>query len=301
MQFDYLETYDGRRIRFGSEPGGGSSKDPLLVLLNGRSEFMEKYLPVTEKLRQRGFRILSMDWYGQGLSQRPLEDRHKGYVFDFKDYLSDLDLFFHQVVCPLGHPVTLLAHSMGGHLALRFLMHGSRWVERAILVSPMVDIHTFPFPRSVAEWLSRAAVAAGAGRRYASANGSYDPRKVCFRGNPLTHDPRWFRLEHDWIARNPDLALGGVTWQWLKAAFDSIALLKRAGTMERVTTRVKVFSAQQDRVVSNRAQQALCRRMPGCEMITVPGARHEILHETDTVQEMFWQAFDTFTGIPPRV
>ena len=38
----------------------------VCVLLNGQTEFIEKYFEVIDELRGRGFAVATMDWRGQG-------------------------------------------------------------------------------------------------------------------------------------------------------------------------------------------------------------------------------------------
>ena len=294
MTYDYFRGCGGGRLRYGWAGVSGKGARRCLVLLNGRSEFMERYEPVVARLVQRKFHVLSMDWRGQGLSVRSLANPLKGYVEDFRVYLDDLTLFFNEKVAPLGLPVTFLAHSMGGHMALRFMEKMGTAVENAVLVSPMVDIVTWPVPRKVARHLARWAVALGRGDAYIPGRGDYQPGQVRFQGNPLTHDPGRFWQEHRIIDRNPALALGGATWQWLKAAFDSIDYLAMDHVARRITPPVLFLSAEQDRVVSRQAQEKLCRQMPRATFVSVPGARHEILNESDAVLTFFWKAFDGF-------
>src|SRR5258708_23479864 len=85
------------------------------VLLNGQTEFIEKYFEVIDELRSRGFAVATMDWRGQGGSERALtDDGRKGYVQDFAEYDDDLAAFMAQVVAPMGGKPIALAHSMGG-------------------------------------------------------------------------------------------------------------------------------------------------------------------------------------------
>ena len=42
----------------------------ICVLLNGQTEFIEKYFEVIDELRGRGFTVATMDWRGQGGSSR---------------------------------------------------------------------------------------------------------------------------------------------------------------------------------------------------------------------------------------
>ena len=49
----------------------------VCVLLNGQTEFIEKYFEVIDELRGRGFAVATMDWRGQGGSTRMTEDSRK--------------------------------------------------------------------------------------------------------------------------------------------------------------------------------------------------------------------------------
>ncbi|GAB6143985.1 alpha/beta fold hydrolase [Desulfocicer niacini] len=296
MQFRYFKAEDNQLLRYGMAQASHGSPRGCLLFLNGRSEFMEKYEKVVDQLVSRGFLVVSLDWRGQGLSVRELENRDKGYVRSFQCYLDDLAAFFMKVITPLGLPVTILAHSMGGHIALRAMACMGIHVKNAVLISPMVDIVTRPIPRVLAGVLARQMVSWGKEELYVPGNGDYNPDKVQFENNPLTHDLHGFWQEHRCIEKNRDLALGGVTWGWLNAAFESINTLTKTDVVPRITLRVLLLSAAQDQVVSCKAQKKLCERLPRGTFVSVPRARHEILNESEEVLAFFWKQFDRFTA-----
>ena len=125
-------------------------------MLNGRREFMEKYRETIGELIERDFDVYSLDWRGQGLSSRMLANRHKGFIEDFDIYLNDLQMFVSNIVIPKAiDPLIILAHSMGGHIALRFIHDHPKMVERAVLTAPMIDILTSPLSRWFASFISR--------------------------------------------------------------------------------------------------------------------------------------------------
>ncbi len=296
MQFHYFRAGDNQLLRYGmAQPSHGSTRGCLLFL-NGRSEFMEKYENVADQLVSRGFLVVSLDWRGQGLSVRELENRDKGYVRSFQCYLDDLAFFFMKVITPLGLSVTILAHSMGGHIALRSMAGRGICVKNAVVLSPMVDIVTSPIPRVLAGVLARQMVSWGQEELYVPGNGDYNADKVKFKNNPLTHDCHGFWQEHRCIEKNRDLALGGVTWGWLNAAFESIDALAKTDVVQRITPQVLLLSAAQDRVVSCKAQEKLCKQLPRGTFVSVPRARHEILNESEEVLAFFWHHFDRFTA-----
>jgi lysophospholipase len=297
FEFGWFTAGNGHRLRFGRAEALEGTAKGLVLLLNGRSEFLEKYAEVAQGLTARGYTVLSLDWRGQGLSVRELETRQKGYVRTFDDYLADLDLFYDLHVKAAGFPVSILAHSMGGHLALRFMHDHPMEVDRAVLVSPMVDIVTAPFPRIAARAMANIACASGFAESYVLGGANYTPENVRFETNRLTHDQEQFENEKRLIADTPDLALGDVTYAWVKAAFDSIETLSGRGYARQIKTPVMMVSAREDRVVSVKAQKRLFKNMSGCEFVSIPGAFHEILHETDPIREVFWNNFDGFMSI----
>ncbi len=302
VRFGTYTTADATRLRSGRWDPAGRQVRGSVVLLGGRKEFLEKYAETAADLARRGFTVFSFDWRGQGLSGRRLPERLKGYVQDYRHYEQDLVEFFQNFVQPeAARPVFILAHSMGAHVALRFLHRTPQTVDKAVLVSPMLDIDTKPFPRWVVAGLARLGRLIGAEEALVPGSGGRTNVDRPFEGNTLTADPRRFAVEKNAVALNPDLALGGVTFAWLSATLASIAHIRRAGYLERIHTPLLMVAAADDRVVSVAAQRRACRRLPDCRLVVIPGARHEILMETDAIRSQFWRAFDEFIVHPLRV
>ncbi len=297
FEFGWFTADKGHRLRFARADAPEGTAKGLVLLLHGRFEFLEKYAEVARELTARGYTVLSLDWRGQGLSVRELENRQKGYVKTFDDYLADLDLFYHLHVKSAGLPVSILAHSMGAHLALRFMHANPMWVDRAVLVSPMVDIVTAPFPRIAVRAMANVACASGLAESYVIGGSNYTPEHVRFETNRVTHDRERFENGKALIAANPELAMGDVTHAWLKAAYDSMETLSGRGYARQIKTPVMMVSAREDSIVSVKAQKRLFKSMSGSEFVSVPGAFHEILHETDPIREVFWNHFDGFISI----
>src|ERR1700691_609509 len=135
-----LKTPDGvtlRFARFAPPPG----RKGTVVLLQGRAEYIEKYFETVRDLRARGFAVATFDWRGQGLSDRALADRNKGYVRSFADYDTDLETFMREIVLPdCPPPLFALGHSMGATVLIRAAYRGQRWFDRIVLSAPMIGI-----------------------------------------------------------------------------------------------------------------------------------------------------------------
>src|SRR5262249_29597357 len=109
-----LTTPDGVNLRYACWAPPPQGRKGTVCLFHGRAEFIEKYFEVVSELRSRGFAVATLDWRGQGLSDRALSDTHKGHVWNFDEYGTDLTSFMQEVVLPdCPPPFFSLAHSTG--------------------------------------------------------------------------------------------------------------------------------------------------------------------------------------------
>ena len=135
-----LKTGDGVSLRFARwHPPPG--RKGTVCLFQGRAEFIEKYFETVRELRSRGFAVATLDWRGQGGSERKLSDPRKGHVGDFSEYEDDLETFMKEVVLPdCPPPIFAIGHSMGGTVMMRLARQGSRWFDRIVLSAPMIRL-----------------------------------------------------------------------------------------------------------------------------------------------------------------
>src|ERR1700741_82565 len=89
-----------RAARF--EPAPDVPARGVCVLLNGQTEFIEKYFEVIDELRSRGFAVAALDWRGQGGSVRLIPEAPlKGHIHDFTEYDADLQALMVELVTPM--------------------------------------------------------------------------------------------------------------------------------------------------------------------------------------------------------
>ncbi len=291
----WLDTPDGLRLRAAAWPDGPRG---TVLLLNGRTEFIEKYLEPVAELRSRGFAVWSLDWRGQGQSSRLLPDPVPGHAVRFTDHLGDLDLLLDRLVLPdaRGRPLVLLAHSMGGHLGAHLLARRAPLFGRAILLAPMMDFrHKRGLSlRSVRLLASAACLVPGVAGRPGPGTSRLPPLDRPFDDNPLTGCADRYAADAAWMREQPGLQVGGATWGWLRAASASIAALHRPSFARAITCPVLVLLAGDDRLVDNRATRRFAARLPQATLVEFPGARHELLREHDAHRRMVWDAVDRF-------
>src|SRR5260370_40887347 len=164
-----IKTPDGVSLRFVRwEPPPG--RKGTVCLFQGRSEFIEKYFETVRDLRARGFCVATLDWRGQGMSDRALRNPRKGYVRNFDQYQLDIEAFVNEVVLPdCPPPVFALAHSMGATVLLRAAYAGNRSFDRMVLLAPMIAL-----PGMRRSLVSRFAVKS---MRLVGLGGMYVPRR----------------------------------------------------------------------------------------------------------------------------
>lgn len=192
----------------------------------------------------------------------------------------------------------MLSHSMGGHIGLRFLHENPNIIKKAIFVSPMFNIKTFSVSRSITKTITKIICNSGFSDHFIFGAKKYDSTRSNLKKNIFSHDPLKFNIQAAAIEKNPDLALGGVTWGWLNAAYKSIDILLQKDYVSTIRTPVLIINAQKDKLVKRSSQKRVHKYLPNCKYISIKGAYHEILFEEQSIIDVFWENFNNFIDLP---
>ena len=213
----WRKASDGVRLRIGLWPLDGAKA--TILIYTGRTEYIEKYAHVAADLNAAGYAVASLDWRGQGLSDRLIEERYRGHVGTFSDYQKDVAVLLDTVNdAGMPAPLAILGHSMGGCIGLRSLIDGLS-VKGALFSAPMWGILMSPALRPAAWLLSRAADMMGVGSTLApGTNGRSFILSDPFQDNTLTRDLDMWNMMENQIKSVPELELGGPSLHWLKEA-----------------------------------------------------------------------------------
>src|SRR2546423_8851000 len=181
-----IKPPDGVSLRFARwEPPPG--RKGTVCLIQVLSEFIEKYYETVRDLRARGFAVATLDWRGQGLSDRALRNPRKGYVRNFAQYQIDLETFINEIVLPdCPPPLFALGQSMGATILLRAAHAGHRWFDRTVLLAPMIAL---PGRSGGSRILVKAMRLAGLGSLYVPGGSAAAIMQRPFKDNLLTSDP----------------------------------------------------------------------------------------------------------------
>jgi lysophospholipase len=294
----FITTSEGNRLRCQVfDAASGTTGRGVCVLLHGQTEFIEKYVEVIGELQSRGFTVATLDWPGQGGSYRLLPDALKAHIANFSAYDTALWAFMDQVVNPLGdaQPI-ILAHSMGGHIALRAMHDRPNAFKCAVLSAPMLRALTRGYPRWLANFMCNVQNWIGKGSDWIWGMDQRDPHIVNFDTQLVTTDRARFQRTQDFLKIHPDLRLAGPTWGWLKQATHSMATMMTPSYAKAITTPVLICAPGQDRIVDVTAEHEFVKWLPNGQLHDMPDSEHEILMESDPVRADFWSAFDGFVG-----
>jgi len=295
-----LAGHSGVELRYARWEATRGPRRGTVCVFAGRGEFIEKYFELIADLRRRGFAVATMDWRGQGGSQRLLANPLKGHVRDFAEYDADLLRFMKDVVLPdCPPPFIALGHSMGAHLLLRNSAATGSWFERMVLTAPMIRFHErqMPYPDWLARTYAEVCGALGCSEWYARGNSDRPRESQTFENNVLTSDrERWGR-NRAITEVAPELAIAGVTVGWLRAALRSMQMVSSPLFPSRVLVPMLILSAGHDHIVSSRAAEIFANNLKVGTHIRIQSSRHEILQETDEIRQRFWAAFDAYLGV----
>jgi len=276
----WITARDGLRLRVGLW-NHDAAKGTVLIF-PGRTEYVEKYGRAAAALAQHGYASLVIDWRGQGLADRLLDDTMSGHVNHFPDYQNDVAAMTDAAArLDLPRPWHLLAHSMGGCIGLRAVMQGLD-VQSCVFSSPMWGIKLAEPLRPVAWWLSWSSHQVGLSHRYApGTTADHYVMTEPFETNKLTNDPGMWEFMKRQIGAHPELGLGGPSLRWLYEALRATRELSLRPSPDLPC--LTILGSDEDIVDAPRVADRMARWPRGrLEMVT--GGRHETLMDTRATQ-----------------
>lgn len=280
----FVKSADGVQLRLGAWRHDGAAGTVLLV--PGRTEYIEKYAPAAGDLRARGFATLVIDLRGQGLADRPLGDRLTGHVGDFAEYQLDIDAMLTFARAQgLPEPYFMLSHSMGGAIALRAVTRGLG-IKAVAFSAPMWGI-------SIAAWLRPAAMAIATMSRWLRLDSKYLPGTGAktyvlsqpFLGNSLTSDPEMWRFMQAQATAHPELTLGGPSLGWLHAA---LAECNALATLPAPALPCYTALGTQEKIIDVAPIHLRMAGWQSGELQMFSGAEHEVMMESTNSRAAFY-------------
>jgi lysophospholipase len=182
---------------------------------------------------------------------------------------------------------------MGAAILFHAIWDGAIYFERVVALAPMVRI-AFVKATAAARLVAETLDALGFGASFIPGGGETSISTKPFAGNRLSTDPVRYARNAAIAAVAPHLAIGDPTVAWIDAAFRCMRAFDDPRFARAIATPTLVIAAADDPVVSTAAVERFAARLKAGHAIVIPGARHEILMERDSVRDAFWAAFDAF-------
>ncbi|MGY9046703.1 hypothetical protein P775_18080 [Puniceibacterium antarcticum] len=278
----WVHADDGVRLRVARYPSAGPSEGTpskgTVLLFPGRTEYVEKYGRTAADLSAAGYDTLTIDWRGQGLSDRLLANGLVGHVQLFTDYQRDVAALLTAArELALPQPMHLISHSMGGAIGLRAVMDGLP-VASCVFTGPMWGIRIAPAIRPAAWALGWGSGHIGLGHLYSPGTkpASYVISEP-FKDNMLTRDADMYAYMRRQVAEVPALALGGPSLRWLHQSLLECRTLERRASPDLPCL---TFVGLKERIVDVPRIRNRMARWPHGRLELVAGAEHEVLMDS---------------------
>jgi lysophospholipase len=316
-------------VRYANWVPKNNGNNNVVVHFNGRTEFIERNIYTYIDLVDRGYEVWSLDWRGQGLSTHDLKEKQKHNISSFDEYLGDANYFIDEVVKLNKYQgkKILLAHSMGGQIALRFMLQEDRSkFDFAILSSPLLKIPSDSFFLRRGNDLKRLFSAGNSCVLSKSPDWVSDFKKgescKLMKFEQIAHtelidanETKKYSNDFNKMAEincliesrinargveNSDLRLACPTSNWLNAAFESTDITMDLAS--KLNTPTLIIRANPDNAVDPSGQDEFCSLSNNCRLETVPviegiQSGHEILIEKEVIRNYFFSWFDKHVGI----
>ncbi|QQR39525.1 alpha/beta fold hydrolase [Devosia rhizoryzae] len=291
----YFMTSDRVRLRYALWPKSAGPQRGTVCLVQGRTEYIEKYFETIEDFRRRGFAVATFDWRGQGGSDRLIPNRTLGYVDRFDDYVTDLRCFHAEILLPdCPPPFYLVGHSMGGLVSLHTATRDRLMFDRMFLSTPMVGLHNMDESLGRSRIISETLSFIGLGHMPLARRGDRRPDEAMYPNNPLTSDMLRYKRMVETVRADDSLYLGSPTFRWLAAAMRAMLETRADQFPGDIRIPLLILAAARDTIVSTPAIEQLGLRLRTGRHMVIANGRHELFMETDAIRGQVLAAFDAF-------
>ena len=287
---------DGAVLRWGHLPVPESIREAraACVIAVGFGEFIEKHFETMRDLAARGVAVWCLDWRGQGRSIRPPRFPTRPRARNFNRDAEDLAEFT-RAYLPPGLPRLLVAHSMGGAIALVCLRRHPGLFAGAALSAPMVGLRIGRLPPTLVRVLTVPARAAGLGHRFIPGAREWRPDRVPTpQTSRVTTDAERCRLRHAWFSADPQLRLDQATYGWVDSALALVARISKPEFLAAIRTPILIGQPERELVVSPAAQRRAAALLPNCRLVALAGSKHDPFLECDAVRDYWFACLDRF-------
>ena len=284
---------DGAVLRWGHLAAANPRAE--CVFVGGFGDFIEKQFETFRDLAARGLSVWTMDWRGQGGSTRPKLWPHRPRARRFDRDADELAQFA-AAKLQSGLPRALIAHSMGGAIALLCLHDHPRLFGAAVLSAPMLGVPIGRTPPVLLRALTGPARLTGLGICHLPGTIRWRPGRPppTPERSRISSDAERCRIRHAWVSTHPALRLDQPTYGWLDPALSLIARIGRRRFLAEIATPILLGSAGREQIVAPTAHYRAARLLPDCTLVELTDSKHEPFLERDPIRDRWLDEIDRF-------
>ena len=265
----------------------------VIVISHGFTESVRKHAESIYYMLQAGYEVWGLDHRGHGLSYRPGGKELVVHVGRFEDYVLDLRHLTETLVRPAAGqlPILLYCHSMGGCVGAWTIEDYPALFQKAVLSSPMLGLSFGKIPTPMAY--------AVAGLRSLGPKGA-EPMSPVDRypeetyAESASNSEARFAYYYKKRRADPKLQTCTGSARWGREAIAACGHVGAAKRVAKIQIPVLLFQAEKDTLVVNAAQDAFAAKAWNCELVKLPGLRHELYFNREDQLQKYWETIFAF-------
>ena len=264
-----------------------------IVISHGFTESIRKFPEPIYYMLQRGYDVWGLDHRGHGLSYRPGGGTLVVHVDRFEDYVLDLVHLTETRVRPAEGdlPLYLYCHSMGGCVGAWTIEDYPTLFRKAVLSSPMLGLGFGKIPTPVAYAVaSLRSIGAGAAQPLSPVERMPEETYEASASN----SPARFDWYYGKKLADPKLQTCAASAGWGKNAIAATWRVGKARNVQKIQIPVLLFQAGNDAFVENGGQDAFAAKAKSCELVKLPGKRHELYFSEGADLRAYWEKIFSF-------
>ena len=288
-----LPSFDGLLLRYRYFKTEGAKA--TIVILHGMTEFIQKYYEMIWYMINSGYNVFIFDQRGHGMSGREVDDQHITHVDDFDYYVKDLDCLIKDLVVPNcdGTDIYLFGHSMGGAVALLYLMDYENNIKKALFCSPMIEPWMTNLPRFVLRsFFKKQRKKEGPKGKFIH-SGSWDPNPDFAKSTDMSYNRFLSNLNirrADWHYQNSSAS--NATIDEFGKVRDMVMKHRKASDIK---IPIRILIADDDQLVKRETTIKFARLSDKIELINIHNSKHTIYTSSpEAIKEFYKRMFEYY-------
>ena len=265
----------------------------VIVISHGFTESVAKFAESIYYMLQAGYEVWGLDHRGHGRSFRSNDNPYVVDVDRFEDYVEDLRHLTEKRIKPVSGdlPLYLFCHSMGGCIGAWAIEQYPELFQKAVLSSPMLGLSFGKIPVPLAYLVATLKGMGEKGKEPLSPVTEF--ARESYEQSASNSEPR-FRWYYEQKLASVKLQTCAASTRWGREAIRATRHVTSSKQIARIRIPVLLFQAEKDVYVRNDAQDAFAEKAATCELVKLPGLRHELYMNGGEGLREYWEKIFAF-------